>query len=342
MILASRLVDSLLGPHGIDRYLELIAPTLTITDPRALVTRVHRQTDRSVTLTIKPNTAFTGFSAGQFVRVGVEINGVRKIRTFSPASADHDKDQLELTVTLRDNGLVSNYLRDNAKPGMLLHLSEASGTFTLPAELPDQIALISGGSGVTPVLSMLRTLLHGGHCGPIDFIHYARTCTDHLYRGELEALVQTHSNLSVHYRATREGDAHLGPDQFGHIGADAHVAVCGPQALIDAAKDLWPHAQAETFTAPTLLVSGEQATGTLRFVSSGTSAAIASGSLLEQAEAAGLNPEFGCRMGICQTCTCRKQAGAIKNLITGEISDEEDVNIQLCISVPAGDVALEL
>jgi ferredoxin-NADP reductase len=295
-----------------------------------------------VTLTIKPNTAFTGFSAGQFVRVGVEINGVRKIRTFSPASADHDSDQLELTITVRDNGVVSNYLRDNAKPGMLLHLSEASGTFTLPTELPEHIALISGGSGVTPVMSMLRTLLHNGHRGPIDFIHYARTSADHLYRSELEELGQAHSNLRIHYRATREGDAHLGAAEFSQIGADSHVAVCGPPALLEAAKELWPHAQAETFTAPTLLVSGEQATGTLRFVSSGKSVAIAGGSLLEQAEAAGLTPEFGCRMGICQTCTCRKQAGAVKNLITGEISDEEDVNIQLCVSVPAGDVSLEL
>jgi len=340
-ILSSRLVDSLLGPHGVDRYLELIAPTLTIADPRALVTRVHRQTDRSVTLTVKPNTAFKGFKAGQFVRVGVEINGVRKIRTFSPASRP-DRDQLELTITLRDSGLVSNHLRANAKPGMLLHLSEASGDFTLPAECPEHVVLISGGSGITPVLSMLRTLLHNGHSGPIDFIHYARTGADHLYRYEVEMLARKHPNLSVHYLATREGDPHLGAGQFTHVSASAHVAVCGPPELLAAAKELWPHAVAETFTAPTLQVSGAQATGTLRFLSSGLTAEIASGSLLEQAEAAGLTPEYGCRMGICQTCTCRKQAGAVKNLLTGEISDEEDEDIQLCVSVPAGDVALEL
>jgi ferredoxin len=89
-------------------------------------------------------------------------------------------------------------------------------------------------------------------------------------------------------------------------------------------------------------VAGEAANGTLRFLRSGQSAAIGSGSLLEQAEAAGLSPEFGCRMGICHTCTCRKVTGATRNLLTGELSDEEDEDIQLCVSVPAGNVALEL
>jgi ferredoxin len=89
-------------------------------------------------------------------------------------------------------------------------------------------------------------------------------------------------------------------------------------------------------------VTGEAAQGTLRFLRSDRSAGLAAGTLLEQAEAAGLSPEFGCRMGICHTCTCRKAAGSVRNLLTGEISDEPDEDIQLCVSVPVGDVALEL
>ena len=99
---------------------------------------------------------------------------------------------------------------------------------------------------------------------------------------------------------------------------------------------------AESFTPPTLTVSGEAATGTLRFLRSDAEAPIAAGTLLEQAEAAGLTPEFGCRMGICHTCTCRKAAGTVRNLLTGELSDEEDEDIQLCISLPESDVALEI
>jgi stearoyl-CoA 9-desaturase NADPH oxidoreductase len=89
-------------------------------------------------------------------------------------------------------------------------------------------------------------------------------------------------------------------------------------------------------------VTGEAADGTVRFLRSERTVPIAAGTLLEQAEAAGLTPEFGCRMGICRTCKCRKSAGAVRNLLTGEVSDEEDEDIQLCVSAPVGDVALEL
>jgi ferredoxin len=116
--------------------------------------------------------------------------------------------------------------------------------------------------------------------------------------------------------------------------------------LIEAVREIWSDAPdrvlAETFTPPTLSLSGPAADGTLRFTQSQLTAPIAEGTLLEQAEAAGLSPEFGCRMGICHTCTCRKAAGAVQNVLTGEVSDEEDEDIQLCVSVPAGDVALEI
>ena len=82
------------------------------------------------------------------------------------------------------------------------------------------------------------------------------------------------------------------------------------------------------------------AEGTIRFIKSGQSAPIVEGTLLELAEAAGLSPDYGCRLGICKTCTCRKSAGTVRNLITGEVSAEEDEEIQLCVSVPAG--ALEI
>src|SRR6201986_544359 len=98
-LLGSPVVDLLLGPHGVDRYLELISPTLTVGDARAEVTAVRRQTSRSVTLTLRPNRAWAGFAAGQYVAVGVEIDGVRPTRTYSPAGSAHAGRALGLTVT---------------------------------------------------------------------------------------------------------------------------------------------------------------------------------------------------------------------------------------------------
>jgi ferredoxin len=133
------------------------------------------------------------------------------------------------------------------------------------------------------------------------------------------------------------------------VGPEAWAAVCGPPALLDAAQTAWSELGggrerllSETFTPPALASDGDTAAGALRFLRSGLRAEIAGGTLLEQAEAAGLSPAFGCRMGICHTCTCRKAAGPVRNLRTGEVSIEEDEDIQLCVSVPAGDVALEL
>jgi ferredoxin-NADP reductase len=351
-MLRSPFVDLLVGPHGIDRYLELIRPHLTVHDARAEVVAVRRQTARSATVTVRPNDAWGGFRAGQFVRVGVEIDGVRRTRTYSPASSQHRADGLlELTVTAHPHGLVSRHLCARLAPGTILHLGAADGDFVLPAERPERLLLVSGGSGVTPVLSMLRTLCEEGHAGEVGFVHYSRTAADALYRMEVEALAARHPRLRIAYAATREGGGRFCAGTVGELlgGFDgAAAAVCGPPPLIDSVREVWAaegagdRVFAETFTPPTVTVTGPAASGTLRFLRSGQEARIGAGTLLEQAEASGLSPEYGCRMGICHTCSCRKTAGAVRNVLTGEVSAEEHEDIQLCISVPAGDVALEL
>jgi ferredoxin-NADP reductase len=201
-------------------------------------------------------------------------------------------------------------------------------------------------------MAMLRSLCDEDFGGEIAFIHYARTSQDWLYQPQVEALAATHPNVRATYLATREGGARLGQGGRPEVLTDAAasdgtlVAVCGPPQLIESTRAIFAHVPerviAETFTPPTLAVTGAAAEGTIRFLNSQTAAPIHAGTLLEQAEAAGLTPEYGCRMGICHTCTCRKAAGAVRNILTGEVSDEEDEDIQLCISVPAGDVALAL
>jgi ferredoxin-NADP reductase len=351
-LLRSSLFDLLLGPHGIDRYLELIRPDLTVRDARAEVIAVEHPTARSVTLTLRPNAAWSGFRAGQFVRVGVEIDGVRRTRTYSPACSQHRSDgRLELTVTAHPSGLVSRHLQRRVGPGAIVHLGTAQGEFVLPEPRPRRLVLISGGSGVTPVISMLRTLCDEGHDDEVAFVHYARTAAAWLYRHEVESLAARHPNIRYAFVATRDGGRRLEFDAIRNLlpnagRGDTTVAVCGPPQLIQAARAIWTAAPeqvlAETFTPPSLSVPRAAAQGTLRFLRSDRAAPVGPGTLLEQAEAAGLSPDFGCRMGICHTCTCRKSAGAIRNVLTGEVSAEEDEDIQLCVSVPAGDVALEI
>jgi ferredoxin-NADP reductase len=342
-VLQSPLVDLLTGPHGVDRYTELVIPTWTAGDARAKIVAVRRQTPRSVTLTLEPNQAFTGFRAGQHINLTVEIDGRRRTRPYSPASAEGSP-YIELTVGRHDGGLVSNYLCEHARPGMVVGLDSVGGDFVLPAVRPRRILFVSGGSGITPVMSMLRTIRAEGSDREVAFIHYARSAQEACYRDELAAM---HGVRILHgYTRSTEGsdlDGRFGPE---HLAAampepDA-VFVCGPPALVEAVRGHCVNVRSESFVPPVFDVSAEASGGSVSFVDSGVNVTGDGRPLLEQAETAGLTPESGCRMGICHSCTRRKTRGAVKNLITGAVSSAEEEDVQICVSVPVGDVDIAL
>jgi ferredoxin-NADP reductase len=350
-----RFVDLLAGPHGLDGYLEQVRPTLVTTECRAEVEAVDRTCPGAVTLSLRANRAWEGFRAGQFVRLAVEIDGVRRNRCYSLASAAGADRTLELTVRAHPDGLVSNFLLERAAAGLTVGLSQAEGEFHLPEERPEAVLLISGGSGITPVMSMLRTLCAEGHSGPIGFLHYAPDPERAIYREELERLAKSHPNLRLLRSYTRaadmgELDGHFSPAHLTAVDPrfdEAETFACGPAALLEALRGTWANGleqrlHTESFIPPGSTVAGEASGGSIHFSDSDLHVADNGTSLLTQAEAAGVPTESGCRMGICHTCTCRKVAGTVKNLLTDEISSAADEEIQLCISVPLGDLVVEL
>ncbi|SEH91600.1 Ferredoxin-NADP reductase [Mycolicibacterium rutilum] len=345
-VLRSPLVDLLTGPHGVDRYTELIDPTWTQGEARAEIVAVRRQTPRSVTLGLLPNRAFAGFRAGQHINLAVEIDGRRRVRPYSPANAEGTR-ILELTVGRHDGGLVSNYLYDHAHPGMTVGLDNVGGEFVLPADRPRRIVFVSGGSGITPVMSMLRTLRAERFDGEVAFIHYARCVEDACYRDELATMsgVQV---LHGYTRSTAGSDldgrfnpAHLAAAMPG-LDADTPVYVCGPPELADAVRRHHPTVTSESFVPPTFSTPTAASGGIVAFADSGLTVTDDGRPLLDQAEAAGLTPESGCRMGICHSCTRRKTRGVVKNLTTGAVSGPDAEDVQICVSVPVGDVDLAL
>ncbi|MGH2964909.1 MAG: ferredoxin reductase, partial [Solirubrobacterales bacterium] len=313
-------------------------------------------TPESVTLALHANRAWEGFRAGQFIRLGAEIDGSWRERCYSPASAAGLARELELTVKRHPEGLVSNFLLEHARPGKVLRLSQAQGEFHLPDRAPGRILLISGGSGITPVMSMLRTLCAEGHRGPITFLHYAPDPERAIYREALEHLAAAHPNLRLARSYTRapgigEADGRFSLSQLEAVEprfGEAETFVCGPPALLGAVAETWSAAgldsrlHTESFVAPRIAPPNGVAEGTVSFAASGVSAKNTGAALLEQAEEAGLCPEFGCRMGICHTCSRRKTAGRVRNLSTGEVSVSEDEEIQICVSAPIGDVVVDL
>lgn len=349
-VLGSNLVDLLTGPHGVDRYTELVAPTWTLGEARAKIVDVRRTTPRSVTLTLAPNAAFTDrytVRAGQFVNVTLEIDGRMHSRCYSPANVEGGA-ELELTIGVHDGGLVSTYLYERARRGMVVGLDGVGGDFVLPVQRPRRILFVSGGSGITPVMAMLRTLVAERHVryrgGEIAFVHYARSAAEACYRDELAAM----RGVRVLYGFTRSGSGDLvgrfGADHLAAAmpsGADA-VFVCGPASLVEAVREHCTNVYHESFIPPVLDVPENPSGGRITFADSAVDVVDDGRSLLEQAESAGLAPESGCRMGICHTCTRRKTSGTVRNLITGAVSTAPDDDVQICVSVPVGDVDLAL
>jgi stearoyl-CoA 9-desaturase NADPH oxidoreductase len=131
-----------------------------------------------------------------------------------------------------------------------------------------------------------------------------------------------------------------------HLFSEAYV--CGPPGLIEGVRAAWRRGgredavHSESYLPPAFPPSTDAVGANVRFLGSGREASNSGRTLLEQAEAAGLQPEFGCRMGICHSCTCRKVAGHVRNVRTGELSSADAQDIQICVSVPAGDVQLDL
>src|ERR1700735_5716242 len=222
-VLGSDLVNLLTGPHGGDRYTEQVDRTWTLAEGRAKVVDVRRDTPRSVTLVLAPNEAFTDtIKAGQYVNASVQIRGRPHPRCYSPANAEGSS-HVELTIGHHDGGLVSTYLFERARRGMVVGLSGVGGDFVLPAQRPRRILFVSGGSGITPVMAMLRTLVNEGHPGEIAFVHYARNPAEACYRDELAEM----TGVRVLHGYTRSaGGGAVGGRGPGHPA----VGMPGPDA----------------------------------------------------------------------------------------------------------------
>jgi stearoyl-CoA 9-desaturase NADPH oxidoreductase len=350
-ILRSRAVAALASPHPVDRYLELVNPLWAVEEVRAQVVDVRRETaepEPVTTLTLRPTSTWRGFRAGQFVQVGVEVDGARRTRCFSiSSSAASGADTFTITVRAHADGLVSRHLATRAAPGLVLHLSQAEGEFTLPNPLPERLLLVSGGSGITPVMSMLRTLVETGYDGRITFLHYSQSPEATIFRDDLERLGRR-EGIDLHLVHTRRGGTRFTPTALAGIAPDhREVATfaCGPAGLVESIREAYADSdllRVEYFKTTTIRPDPANVEGTVSFDRAGRSGDNTGATLLEQAEALGLTPKYGCRMGICFSCTSRKTEGTVRNVVTGATSSLPDEDIQICVSQPVGDCVVDL
>ncbi|MFC8125606.1 ferredoxin reductase [Streptomyces sp. NPDC057302] len=345
----------LTSPLAPDDYLGLIDPLLDAHCPAGRVTAVRPETPDATTLTLRPGRGWSGHRAGQYLPIGVEMDGVRHWRTYSLTSAPGRADGL-LTITVKaaPGGRVSPRLAHRTPPGTVLRLGPAQGDFVLPDSLASRILLVTAGSGITPVMGMLRALMRRRAPHPdVVLLHSAPRARDSIFSAELHAAQRRLSWLTYDEHHTRP-HRRLTPDALERLCPDWREReswACGPAALLDALEDRWERAglrerlHVERFQlAPVLPPDLDAAPGgRVLFTRSGAEiAADASTPLLAVGELAGVPMPYGCRRGICFGCLLPLTYGRVRDLRTGDISDRTGQLIQTCVSAAAGPVSLDV
>lgn len=352
----AQVAESLATPLVADDYLDLFAPLRRGATLRARVVSVHPETRDAATLVLRPGADWAGHQPGQYIRIGVDVDGVRHWRAYSLTHGSRADGLISITVKAVADGKVSPYLVHETRPGTLLHLEQAAGDFVLPPT-PGPLLFVTAGSGITPVIGMLRNLFpvsdHAGVVIPersrgldIVVVHVAPSEPDSIFLANLKDLDAAGAIRLI----ARYDDVHgvLDVNSLGDLVpglADRTTYACGPAALLDAlaehhaARDL--PLQVEQFRV-LYIEAGEG--GTLQFASADV-AIEADGStpILDVAENAGVLMPSGCRMGICFGCVLPMREGAVRDLRNGEVTtaNGDPVMIQTCVSAAAGDCHLD-
>lgn len=351
-----RLIRPLVKPDVFDFWASRLHRTWTWERPLArLVAREAASTD-AVTLLFKPNRHWAGHRAGQHVNLGVEIDGVRLTRSYSLTAPPRADGLLPITVKAIEGGKVSRHLCHDARMGDIVDLGQAFGEMTLPASPRGAFLLLAAGSGITPLMALVRELAGQGMPADTTLLYWVRRRGEACFVDELRALAAAHPGFRFRLLLTREA-AQAADEAEGRIddallGAHAgdlsarQVMACGPGGFVETARSLLaPRVaafQAEAFTAPPVLVVDEGEVD-IRLQRSGRTLRVPRGeSLLVALEQHGLKPPSGCRMGICNTCACGKSSGSTRHLPSGELLHEPTQALKLCIHSAATDLELDL
>ncbi|MEU0704368.1 ferredoxin reductase [Streptomyces bacillaris] len=325
-------------------YLDLVSPLRTGADLRGRIEAVQPETGDAATIVIRPGRSWRGHTAGQYVRIGVDVDGVRLWRAYSLTSPTNRRDgRITITVKAIADGKVSNHLVRRAKPGTLVQLDQATGSFVLPRARPAKVLFLTAGSGLTPVMGMLRDT---GFDDAV-MIHSAPQPQDVIFREELHGLVADKKLRLTEVHTDTVGKLDIARlDELVPDWAERETWACGPAGMLDAAEDHWSeHGVPERLHTerfrPSIVVVGDG--GEVTFSITGkTIVADGATPLLDIGEEGGVLMPSGCRMGICFGCVTPLRAGAVRDLRTGEITEAEPgVLIQTCVSAAAGPCDIE-
>src|SRR4051794_24698135 len=233
---------SLFTPLLPDDYLELINPLWSTRELRGRIEQIRRESGNAVTIVIRPGHAWPGHRPGQYLRVGVVVDGVFHWCAYSLTSSPERGDGcISITPKLVEAGKVTPYLVEQAKSGAVIRLGGVKGDFVLPDTIPDKLLFVSAGSGITPIMSMLRSLARDRDLHDVVHIHSARTEDDVIFGEELRALADRHDDFDLHLWLTGE-KPRITPADLDELCSDwreREAFISGPGELLDAMSDHW-------------------------------------------------------------------------------------------------------
>lgn len=326
----------------IDFILEKVNPLWSINKVKAKVISVQQLSTDMYQLSLEPNDKFSKiWQAGQSVMVTVQIASVFHQRNYSIVEIN---DQGHIVLGIKAQGKVSNYLtgHDQNTPELYVELSQVQGDFVLHQDAAPAL-LIASGSGITAIYAMLKQALKQ-NIKDIYVLYFNR---HPVYHFEMQQLAEQYPQIKYQFINTTQQKKHFDEVLLNTFCADwqqINAYVCGASPLMQATKQLYAdHHQSELLhTEYFQPVMDETATEQPVTFRRSQRDFIATQSLLVSAEEAGLRPTSGCRMGICNTCTCTKVSGVTKNILTGEIESEDNRSIKLCISQALSPVVIDL
>ena len=334
----------------IDFVLGHFSPTYSVSKVKARVLAVKDETVDSKTIVLQTNKNWNGFVPGQHIPVTVERNGRRVTRFYSLTSIPGEK-TISITVKVQPGGLVSEYLNNSLEKGDILEIGQASGEFCVPENNSSPLLFIAGGSGITPVYSILRNLAEKGGSDDICLLYFCRTPNDIIFGENLKKLFSGRKNWKLEIVLT---DSKAENFKFGFLTESLlteavsdfmtrKVFVCGPSSLKTSVSELISEDNLKFENFQPLFAPVKPGTGKKLQVSllkSHRKVEISSDKpILNALEEAGIYPPSGCRMGICNTCACVKKSGT--SSIAG-VSYSGEETVRICQTTAESDLELEL
>jgi len=301
-------------------------------------------------LVIKPGWGFSfDYQPGQYIGIGLLVDGRWRWRSYSLTSSPIKGARIiTITVKAMPEGFLSSHLVGGVAPGTVVRLAAPQGNFVMPDPAPASVLFITGGSGITPVMSMLRTLARRDQVTDIVHLHSAPTESDVMFASELADLERSHDGYQLRLRSTRtEGRLDLARlDDEVPDWRERQTWACGPEGMLNHAERVW-HAHGiagqlhlERFAVSKAAAHGQG--GTVQFARSQKAVTVDGATpLMDAGEDVGIQMPFGCRMGICQSCVVGLLDGHVRDLRTGA-EHEPGSRIQTCISAASGDCVLDV